>query len=81
MKPSQLKPGQRVLIKSFFGGDKPNYGTFIRRVPRSSLNPGRRAHSIICVDEYIGLDSTPDGNCAYSDHDVSRLVELLEITQ
>lgn len=78
MKPSTLKPGQRVLIKSYFGGGSPNHGTFIRCVPRSSLNPGRPTYSIIRVDEYAGLASAPNGECSYTDYDISRLVEPLE---
>ncbi|HGL5374094.1 TPA: hypothetical protein ACKFCW_002966 [Citrobacter farmeri] len=76
MKPSTLKPGQRVLIKPTTASGDAYHGTFIRRIPRQ---PNRPAHSIIRVDEFAGLHGPNDqGDTPYSDYDAARRLELLE---
>ncbi|QST27746.1 hypothetical protein JRC42_19605 [Escherichia albertii] len=75
MKPTDLTPGQRVLITPSLGLKKPYHGIFVRRIPRKI---GRRAYSIIRVDEFAGLPSSPLGECPYSDYDVARWVQPLE---
>lgn len=74
MKPTSLKPDMRVLIKPEFGSNELK-GTFIRRVARQ---PNRPAHSIICVDEFAGLDGSNVVDSHYSDYDVARRVSLIE---
>lgn len=76
MKPTLLKTGDRVLIASITEPKTVMAGTFIRRVPRQG---GRSAHSIIRVDEFAGLRGVKDlGDAQFTDHAVSRRVELKE---
>ncbi|WP_140921042.1 hypothetical protein [Limnobaculum xujianqingii] len=71
MKPTDLKPGARVIIESH-GGRDVVVGTFIRRVSRQ---PNRPAHSIIRVDDFAGLHGSDDlGDTPYPDYVVSRRV-------
>lgn len=57
MRPSTLKPGQRVMIQPTISTFPCNHGTFIRRVPRTSSRP---AYSVIRVDEFAGLNGPED---------------------
>lgn len=78
MKPTQLKPGQRVLIKPALGLKTPYHGTFIQRIPRQS---GHAAYSVICIDEFVGLNGSEDrGDTTFSDHAVMHQVKPLEVT-
>ena len=68
MKPSQLKAGAKLNIKSAFGGHNTAY--FIKRVP---AEPGRKATNYLRFPEFAGLDSPDDdGICQMSDYDLSR---------
>lgn len=74
MKPTQLKPGQRVVITPSLGGQYLIHGTFIKRVPRYY---GRAAYSVIRVQAFAGLNGDDDlGDVHLSDYDVSRRVSL-----
>lgn len=74
MKPSLLKTGDRVVITPYLPNLKVMHGVFIRRVPRQC---GRAAYSIIRVDEFAGLRGADDlGDAQFSDHAISRRVEL-----
>ncbi|WJV52772.1 hypothetical protein PCO82_09280 [Pectobacteriaceae bacterium CE90] len=76
MKPSTLRAGQRVLITPLTPSGNTLNGTFIRRVKRQ---PGHPAHSIIRVDEFVGLRGTDDlGDTPYSDYDAARRFLILE---
>lgn len=76
MKPSLLKAGDKVLIVTITAPKELMNGTFIRRVPRQC---GRAAYSIIRVDEFAGLRGVDDlGDAHFTDHAVSRRVELKE---
>lgn len=76
MRPSALRPGQRVQIQPVFGLDTLLHGTFVRRVPRQ---PNRPAHSIIRVDDFAGLNGPADlGDTPYSDYDAARRLTPLE---
>jgi hypothetical protein len=76
MKPTSLKPGQRVLIQSYCAKGVTYHGTFIERVPR---HYSRAAYSIIRVDEFVGIHGSNDlGETNYSDYDVSRRVTPLK---
>lgn len=76
MKPSQLKPGMRVQIKSQVLGGTPRIGTVISHRPR---NCGHQGIAIIRVDEFIADPARPEtGDVSYSDYDVSRRVKPLE---
>ncbi|QCT18505.1 hypothetical protein FEM41_02040 [Jejubacter calystegiae] len=73
MKPTSLKPGQRVVIAPEFGTEVER-GTFIRRVPRYY---GKPAYCIVRVDGYAGLHGEDDlGDTHYSDYAVSRRFQL-----
>lgn len=76
MKPTLLKTGDRVLIVSITDPKIVMAGTFIRRVRRQC---GRSAYSVIRVDEFAGLRGADDlGDAHFSDHAISRRVELKE---
>ena len=76
MRPSTLKPGQRVMIQPTISTFPCNHGTFIRRVPRTSSRP---AYSVIRVDEFAGLNVPEDlGDTPFSDYDAARRLVLLE---
>ncbi|MGL5386684.1 MAG: hypothetical protein ACRDCA_12660 [Serratia sp. (in: enterobacteria)] len=76
MKPTSLKPGQRVLIQSCYEDGETFKGTFIERVPRHYC---RAAYSVIQVDEFAGIHGSNDlGETNYSDYDVSRRVTLIK---
>lgn len=76
MRPSTLKPGQRVMIQPTISTFPCNHGTFIRRVPRTSSRP---AYSVIRVDEFAGLYGPEDlGDTPFSDYDAARRLVLLE---
>ncbi|WP_140921060.1 hypothetical protein [Limnobaculum xujianqingii] len=76
MKPTQLKPGQRVLITPLFGLKTPYHGTFIRRVPRQFGYP---AYSIIRIADFAELDGSEDlGDTPFSDYAVVHQVQPLE---
>ncbi len=76
MRPSTLKPGQRVMIQPTISTFPCNHGTFIRRVPRTSSRP---AYSVIRVDEFAGLNGPEDlGDTPFSDYDAARRLVLLE---
>ncbi|ECA8970986.1 hypothetical protein ETB55_11610 [Salmonella enterica subsp. enterica serovar Omuna] len=76
MKPTALKPGQRVLITPTLGQPTPYHGTFIRRFPRQK---GLSAYSVFLVDEFAGLNGPDDpGNITCSDHYISHQVQPLE---
>jgi hypothetical protein len=73
MKPSLLKAGDRVLIAPSFGTEF-RHGVFMCRKPRMC---GRKAYSVIHVDEYVGLRGSTDlGETHFSDYEVTNLVEL-----
>ncbi|BCU88701.1 Uncharacterised protein [Yersinia pseudotuberculosis] len=73
MKPSILKPGQRVLIKPAYGCNTIRQGTFIRRVSRQ---PNRPAHSVIRIDDFRGLFGPQDlGDTVFSDYEAARRLQ------
>lgn len=76
MKPSTLKPGQRVQINPATNAYSTLHGTFIRREPRK---PGRPAYSVIRVDEFVGLNGPTDlGEVPYSDYAAARRFQVME---
>lgn len=76
MRPSTLKPGQRVLITPSNSTSTCWHGTFIQRIAR---HYGRPAYSIIRVDEFAGLHGPDDrGDTHFSDYDAARRLQLLE---
>lgn len=76
MKPTDLKPGQRVLITPSLGPATPHHGTFLRRVPRQY---GRAAYSVFRIDEFVGQNGPDDkGDTPMSDYCISRRVQPLE---
>lgn len=76
MKPTQLYPGQRVLIIPSLGPKPPYHGTVVRREPR---RPGWKAYAIITIDEFVGLEGSDDqGIVRMSDYEISRQVQPLE---
>lgn len=59
MKPAKLKPGQRVIVGGFLGGDRA--AEFVRRYPRQGCRPP------INVLRFDTL-----GECQMSDVDLAR---------
>ncbi|MBC0171446.1 hypothetical protein FSJ32_008885 [Escherichia coli] len=77
MKPTDLTPGQRVLITPELGPKTPLHGTFLRRVPRQC---GRAAYSVFRIDEFVEQNGPNDkGDTPMSDSCISRRVQPLEV--
>ena len=69
MKPSELRPGDRVL---------PPFSrtvlTFVKRIPRSA---GRQAQNVFHAPEYVGLNGPDDkGQCVALDYDLRSWVRV-----
>lgn len=71
MRPTQLKPGQKVLLRPGCGTCE-LAATFVRRVPRDC---GRAEFNVFTVPDYAGqLGIDDDGKCTMSDYDVGQQV-------
>lgn len=69
MKPSQLRQGDKLSIKSAFG-EQTEIAFFIRRIPAEA---GQNAVNYLRFPSYAGLDAPDDnGTCVMSDYDLSR---------
>ena len=69
MKPSQLKPNQKLLIKPALGAEN-RIAYFVKRIPAQC---GRKAINFVRFPDYEGLNSPEDdGTCHMSDYDLSR---------
>lgn len=76
MKPTSLKPGDRIAICIDAPGSRHLTGTFVKRIPGES---GRPAQNLVNVDEFRGLDTPDDeGRCAFSDYDIARKCNPLD---
>lgn len=75
MKPSQLKPGMRVLLRANQRGA--DMGKLLPATVASCErgNCGRKTLTVIHVDAYAGLDGPDDpGTVHLTDYQVSRLL-------
>lgn len=69
MKPSQVKPGDKLLI-SPVGVGRATTAFFVRRIPASQ---GRKAINLVRFPDFAGLDGPDDdGTTEMSDYDLSR---------
>jgi len=74
MKPSKIKPGTKLNIKSAFGGYNTAY--FIKR---TNAKAGAKATNYLRFPDFAGLDSPEDdGTCQMSDYDLSRQGEIAQ---
>lgn len=74
MKPSKIKPNQKLLIKPCLGGSESRIAFFVKRLPSIS---GRPAVNFVRFPDYAGLNgSHDDGTCQMSDYDLSRRGKL-----
>ena len=72
MKPSKLKPGNRLVVSTSLGAKETAY--FVRREP--APRPGRKAVNYLRFPGFAGQNGPgDDGTCQMSDYDVSRRVE------
>ncbi len=73
MRPTQLRPGDRVVV-TLFGGEK-SRAEFVRRVPARC---GQKAVNYLRFADFAGQSGPDDdGITPMSDYDVSRKVEAL----
>lgn len=71
MKPSQLKPGQRLMFRPSLGDGQERLAVFVRREP--ARGKGRPAKNIVRFPDFEGLDGPEDdGTCQISDYDLAR---------
>lgn len=70
MKPSQLKKGDKLSIKST-SGERTAF--FICRIPAQA---GQKAVNLLRFPSYAGVNGSDDtGTCEMSDYDISRRAE------
>ena len=69
MRPSKIKAGTKLLVKSTFG-DHLLKAVFIKRIPAAG---GRAAVNYLRFPDFAGMDGPDDdGTCQMSDYDLSR---------
>ncbi|MEO1902632.1 MAG: hypothetical protein ABGX87_12820 [Alcanivorax sp.] len=71
MKPSELKPGQRLMIRPSLGDDGERLAFFVRREP--ARGKGAPAKNFVRFPDFEGLDGPEDdGTCQMSDYHLAR---------
>jgi len=72
MKPSRLKPNQKLRVKPS-ADSQGRTAYFVRRIPAEC---GRKAVNFIRFPDFAGMDGPEDdGTCQMSDYELSRLGE------
>ena len=72
MRPTQLNPGDEVLVQAISGETRK--ATFLRRVP-SARTIGSQAVNYLRFPDFAGMNGPDDdGTCEMSDYQVSRQV-------
>jgi len=72
MRPSEIKPGTKLLISSLSGLTDDKYiAIFQERVPKGP--GGRKPYNVLKVPDFVGINGPDDeGICHMSDFDLSR---------
>ncbi len=73
MRPSKIRPGTKLIIKSSLGSGS-NTAYFVKRIPAQC---GRQAVNLLRFPAFAGLNGLEDdGTCQMSDYQFSRNAEF-----
>ena len=73
MKPSKLKPNQKITVKLSTSSSR-RVAYFVRRIPAEC---GRKAVNFLRFPDFAGMNGPDDkGICEMSDYELSRLGEV-----